>query len=441
MSSDGLVNGRFQCADGVVALSCHPAVGPILRKSMTLLIIGTIFLFVVAAVTPGVFVAGVASTIDTTWTTPGVASLSICNSLGDMFRSRSYPLCFVIIFFTVAWPYAKLLMMLYAWLWPCGAEKRGKLLIFLDQVGKWSLTDNIVLTFLVVFFYVNWSGSNVVAANGSRSSLEIRCIPGLEFHCYIVSTMASLVLGHTMLAIHRVSQGAFRPQATSMIARPVWKEVRSDARPSVQRLIGLGGTAALLGALALIVMAWLMPLAQLEYGGVIGGFLDITDQPRLVRYSIATIVRTLVNEHDAYLGVVIFIFLGLLPALLVVALLLLWLVPLVDFHRFIVLTACQTLAAWSSLDVAGVALLGAVLGGDEYGIGHYLEMIIYQGTVAPVCDALRDSAGIYCLTIKLDFVETSWVLFAAALANVVASQICLRAIRLSNNHTSTAQVC
>ena len=78
--------------------------------------------------------------------------------------------------------------------------------------------------------------------------------------------------------------------------------------------------------------------------------------------------------------------------------------------------------------MAGVAVLGAVLGGKKFGIANYLELIVYTGTVAPACDSLRDKAGIECLTVKLDFYPTVAVLFAAAVAHPLVSQVALRAM-------------
>ena len=89
-----------------------------------------------------------------------------------MWQSHSYFLAVPIILFSFLWPYAKLLIMLYAWLVPMTVAVRGPLLVFLDQIGKWSLTDNFCMFLLVVMFRVRWEGVSQYGAAGEGSRQE-----------------------------------------------------------------------------------------------------------------------------------------------------------------------------------------------------------------------------------------------------------------------------
>lgn len=73
-----------------------------------------------------------------------------------------YPLALLIAFFSGAWPYIKLLAMVTCWFAPSAVMKqltRGKILQWLDILGKWSLIDAYVmvctakmLPFVCVYF-------------------------------------------------------------------------------------------------------------------------------------------------------------------------------------------------------------------------------------------------------------------------------------------------
>lgn len=433
---------------GRVALGRHPAIPVTLRAVMPWLIVGNTFLFVVAAFTPAVLVTVIATKPNAPeWLSPGIVVISINNTLGGMLKSKVYLLWFLVVAFSVVWPYVKLLTMLYLWLRPLDEGRRGRILVFLDQVGKWSLADNFIMMLLFVFFYVSWRGADTTQPEGETSpgstSIEIKCLPKLEFYAFIVGTICSLVLGHAMLAAHRVAHGKWYHKATLADRKePLW---RAALRPCAgaripPALVAIGVTVFLLATLLLVVAALFVPVVVLDFGGIIGTFLDVTGQPRRTRSSLATITGNLIWPQEApwLAGVVIF-FMGMLPLLLHVALLLLWLLPLRSRFRLGLFTSCQTFAAWACLDVAAVAVLGAVFGGDNYGISAFLNMVVYEGTVAPLCDSLRDYGGLECLTTHLELLPTYWVLFAAAAASLVASQVVFKAVHISQQESHSEE--
>ena len=154
-----------------VALWRHPAVPQWLQLSLPLAMVGCLCLFLVAATTPGVVVTASSTAGGVSMFSPSIANLSIDNCLQQMWSRRSYPVAIVLGVFSLFWPFAKLLLLLHAFMRPYPEELRGKMLFFLDQVGKWSLTDNFVLMLLCAFFYVAWSGPDVVSGDGRRHRL------------------------------------------------------------------------------------------------------------------------------------------------------------------------------------------------------------------------------------------------------------------------------
>lgn len=442
---DGM--GCAPCELSRVALGRHPAVPPAMRTAMPWLLLGNAFLFVVAAFTPGVLVAVVATKPHAPqWMSPGIVVISISNTLDGMWSSQVYLLWFLVVAFSVAWPYVKLAVMLHIWLRPMGSSLRGRLLVFLDQVGKWSLADNFIMLLFIVFFHVSWIGTDATQPLGEASdgstSIEIKCLPQLEFYAFIVGTICSLVLGHVVLEAHRHAHGAwYIKKAEAAVAdpmQPLWRMLHKSGAVSAlpPGLLAVGVAMALLLILALVGAAMLVPVLTLEMGGVVGTFFDVTDQPRKTWWSMATIVSHLVSpQEDLCLALLLAFFMVILPLLLHLSLLMIWLLPLRSGPRLRLFAVCQTLAAWSSLDVAAVAVLGAVIGGDNYGIAAFLNMVIYNGTVAPLCNGLRDSAGLQCLTTHLELQAAYWVLFAAAMASLVACQGIFRAVHISQKET------
>lgn len=432
----GILDLRNQASGPqATALCAHAGLPRGLQLAVPLLIFGNVCLFIIASVTPGIGVAARALIDGEMWAFPGIANLSIDNTISQMWTTHAYPLCVAVVLFTVVWPYAKLVLMLHAWLRPYSDERRGQLLVFLDQVGKWSLTDNFVMMLLINFFYVSWNGRDVEHP-GSHARVELVCVPGLEFHVFILATVFSLGLGHAVLAAHRFTQGAFDLKISDRVSRPLWCTALSHRTPLVRHAMGVACALAVLATMALIIAAWLSPMAFLEFGGVVGTFLDVTGQPQGTVHSLASIAMKLVAEHDAYLAVVLVLFAGLLPMVLLVALLLLWLAPLGNRARLVLLTVSQMLAAWSSLDVAVVAVLAAVFGGESFGISQFMELVIYSGTVAPLCNELLESTGIYCLTVRLEIMSGMWVLVAAAVATLMVSHCIFRAVLVETRTTS-----
>lgn len=393
------------------------------RWAMPCALLGNMALFVIAEVTVGVQVSGAASTPDVQWVSPSIFNLSISNTLAEMWASGSYPLTFIVVAFTIVWPFVKLSMMMYSWMVLRRPTRRGRLLVFLDQAGKWSLADNFVMTLMVVFMHVSWSGVDVTSEK--FVGIKLQCFPRLEFYVFIVGTVLSLFLGHVMLAIHRAVAGGFQVDTAAPLA--LWREVVLGKRESHRGLVGVTVSLVIVLTFALLVVAFFTPVLVIDLGGVVGSFLDMTAQDRQRVLSFADFLATLDSQGDGYLALTMAFFVCCLPLLLLVALLFLWLLPLSGRGRMVCVSMCETLSAWSSLDVMSVALFGAVIGGDTYGIGLFLEDVLYSGNVAPICHGLRD-IGLECLTISLEFVPECCVFFSATFVNLVVTQVIFRVI-------------
>jgi hypothetical protein len=78
---------------------------------------------------------------------------SIFSSVKELWLNGSYPLAILIAVTSIAWPYLKILLSVYAWVMPYKNPRRRELLIeMIDALGKWSFVDIIVLVEIMVAF-------------------------------------------------------------------------------------------------------------------------------------------------------------------------------------------------------------------------------------------------------------------------------------------------
>jgi hypothetical protein len=117
-----------------------------------------------------------------------------------MWEAEVYFLAGLIAFFSGAWPYIKLVLMLVGWFAPVkllSVERRESLLIILDALGKWSLVDFFVMVLFLCAFYIQlWIGNIML--------VDVTVMPKWGFYSFLLATMISLGLGHVILACHRL---------------------------------------------------------------------------------------------------------------------------------------------------------------------------------------------------------------------------------------------
>lgn len=409
--------------DSPQALAWSAKVSPALRWGMIFAIIGTIFLFIVATVTPGVAITVSFTGAGETWATPDIAHLSLDNTVVDMVRSEAYFLAVVVIMFSLFWPYAKLLAMMYAWLVPMRQGDRRQLLVFLDQAGKWSLTDNFAMFLLVVLFWVRWDGNDVTAAQPAAASFGLTCTPGAELNLFVAATVLSLLLGHSMLAVHRWQQFDFCI-IPGGLSEPLWRKATWRGKP-ISRAAA-AWVALFIGAAGLLLVAsWFGDIIEIRLGGLAGAFNDVTGRPQAIRYSLLGVVQRLETQGSAYLQAVMATFVVAIPALSLLAAMLLWIVPLPPRSQLALFTLCQALSAWSSLDAFIVAYLGTVLGGEKYGIAHFIDTVIYHQNIGPICGGLR-TVGVECISLHLNMLPPVALLIVGAAAAAAAGYLVRR---------------
>ncbi len=84
-----------------------------------------------------------------------IQSISVLQSFSAIWKGGGIPLAILILIVSIMWPYVKILSMLSAWFVPTrilGIHKRGTFIKRLDQLGKWSFIELILLVLILVIF-------------------------------------------------------------------------------------------------------------------------------------------------------------------------------------------------------------------------------------------------------------------------------------------------
>lgn len=79
---------------------------------------------------------------------------SVFTSIEKLWNTGSYALAMLIVIASIAWPFIKIMLSLYAWFVPFTSRpvRRERLLEIIDALGKWSFVDIVVFTEIVVAF-------------------------------------------------------------------------------------------------------------------------------------------------------------------------------------------------------------------------------------------------------------------------------------------------
>lgn len=189
---------RYDCKN---ALIFHSHVPLWLRIATPICILGDIAMFLNSNCAPDAVSVMVKLVIGPKTIDVGsVFDFGLRSTVVDMWDAGVYPLAVLILFFSGAWPYVKLMSMMIAWCLPpklLSINSRENVLVTLDVLGKWSLIDFFVMILMLCAFYFNIYIGQEIAVN-------VTVLPKWGFYGFLLATMISLGLGHIILACHRL---------------------------------------------------------------------------------------------------------------------------------------------------------------------------------------------------------------------------------------------
>ncbi|RYH28277.1 hypothetical protein EON65_12820 [archaeon] len=383
------------------ALLFHHQVPAWVRYSIPIAVLGTMGMFLSSNLCPDA--VSVIVTIITPTQTIDVGSIfefGLASTVHDMWQAGVYPLSILIAFFSGAWPYVKLAAMFMVWVLPpvvLSVKRRESILILLDMLGKWSLIDFFVMVLMLCAFFFEL----IVVP---QLEVKVTVLPKWGFYSFLLATMISLGLGHTILACHRlvvepkvpaipvdidpveslssvtyevdVDEEDSTYNSESMPLTGADQEVLSAipgsslSRKRVMFVtITTWGKVAVLTCIALtsltILLGTILYTMGFEFKGLTGLFLK---DDAFVDYSFVS-VGSVLPEHSGHpsdfsirwLQASYFLFGVAMPLAFMVCLFVLWLVPLTLDRQRQCFVLAEVLNAWSTLDVFCVSIAAALL--------------------------------------------------------------------------------
>ena len=399
---------REPARDGDVepSLARHHRIPAWIKIALPLAIAGNIALFLSSNTATGAAVMLSASIVKpdggsdiAPLTLPPLFEFTLDNSVRDMWNAGVYPLSILIAVFSGGWPYFKLALMLLAWYSPMGVlstSARGYLLRSVDALGKWSLIDTFVMTLFQVAFRfhvitppssVPFQSSSDDTGVGSFAQLDVMVEPRYGFHVFLFATVLSLFLGHFALGWHRHAvgedlagvdpkdEGEEDEDNDDNVAR--WRRVGGNERKRIALRNCMAGCLSF--ATVLLVAGVFATSIRFDFKGLAGFVLGRGGATR--EYSLVSLALNIPGGELSHVGVQVslWVFVIVMPAAQLVALALLWLMPMTASSQRRMEIVAEVCGAWAALDVFLVAALAAVLQ-----IGRFTEFI-----VGDACDGIN----------------------------------------------------
>ena len=77
-------------------------------------------------------------------------TFTILTGIESLYADKQYFLAFVVFFFSIVFPIAKLVSLYAIWFIPMRVESRKRILYWLEMLGKWSMLDVFIVAVLIV---------------------------------------------------------------------------------------------------------------------------------------------------------------------------------------------------------------------------------------------------------------------------------------------------
>jgi len=358
----------------------------------------------------------------------------------DMWNSEVYALSLLIGVFSGAWPYLKLLLLLFCWAAPVrwlAVDRRETFLQFLDALGKWSLIDTYVMVMMLVAFRFHLPAPGDTSTNAT--ALDIYVEPQVGIYTFVFATVVSLIMTHVILHLHRKAQQSHNPPSPSEEVESLWRHHYGiDSDNGGFRLTGWGCAfivVSLLGTIAIILVGAIIPAFAFHFQGLAGWAMQADGIDPINNYSLVSLGNEIPSagaDPDS-LGIrslqAIFFTIALcIPLVHVTSLLAVFTIPMRTVTLAKIFHMVEVFNAWAGLDVFVVALLAAVLEIERFAqfiIGDMCTGI--NVILAKYFDKVLNLDGDdKCFDVTTTLNNGSWMLFGACAIHIVASIIIMR---------------
>eukprot|EP01084_Bolivina_argentea_P280282 479305_1 len=384
-----------------------------------------------------------------------VFTITIPSSIKDFWDSKAYELAIVIAVASLIWPYIKLIILLIIWLIRLPQNIRTRMILFIDQAGKWSYMDLYASVVMTVCFYVHTS----FEFKNYNIDIRIVCEPDIGIITFVIANLLSMAYSHIFIFLdqqygykHHVqiwTQSQYNinvePQYNIQnkqleIAVPIYKVsgvydsfYKSDIdswrknknykifamlyRP--QSICGIFSFSIYLlclwSVLWLIIEIIFSVPARFDIEGIVG--IVIGSPSNIRQYNPIQTANELISSTDKYntamfLSICYWITICIFPILTQIVLILIWFSPIKHKYFVFLFKSLWFIQAWNAIDVF---FIGTISGAIEM---NTVSKWIIDSTYSDLCGdngILTNVIGMDCFNVMGHITKGCWMAGIAAI--------------------------
>jgi len=422
----------------------------LIRLFIPIVIIGNIALFLSGHLSLGGTVNISGTFAGQGFDVDGFFEFSMAKSTVEMWNAGATALAILIVIFSGVWPYSKLLVTLFIWFAPprwLTSNRRGKLLHWLDVLGKWSMIDVFVLLMTLSSFRLSIESPNHLSfLPESLYSINMLVVPLWGLYANMLAQFVAQISSHVIIHYHRkTAMAAVHSQEIDWDIVPANLDnspeilrahmFKLDYEASSKHATVRSGfnwilSAALLSFVVLVICGCALPSFGIEVLGLVGLVVESGNQFEQAQASFSVFgLATMIMDQARYLNTASdLVGLGTLASLLVITVFLVplaqaasllaqWFAPMTKKQRMRNTVLNEILDAWQYMEVYVLAIIIAAwqLGGvSEYMINAYCDPLKSTFTSLSYYGILsQDDAQ--CFRVDATVESASWILVTASL--------------------------
>eukprot|EP00567_Pseudictyota_dubia_P011184 CAMPEP_0197435572 /NCGR_PEP_ID=MMETSP1175-20131217/3140_1 /TAXON_ID=1003142 /ORGANISM="Triceratium dubium, Strain CCMP147" /LENGTH=1492 /DNA_ID=CAMNT_0042964637 /DNA_START=260 /DNA_END=4735 /DNA_ORIENTATION=- len=199
---------EWKAIDGATkSMILSQSIPPWVRWFVPIAIVINIALFLSAHLSLGATVNVVFQFADERLVVDGFFDFTMAQTAVDLWNSGAKVLAVLIFIFSIIWPYTKLILTMAMWCLPPSVASnkfRGKMLIWLDTLAKWSMIDIFVLIVALVAFRISaTSPENLSFIPLNLYSVDMLIAPLWGLYSNMIAQLVSQVTSHVIIHYHR----------------------------------------------------------------------------------------------------------------------------------------------------------------------------------------------------------------------------------------------
>jgi uncharacterized paraquat-inducible protein A len=403
------------------SLMYHPSIQSVWKFGFPGVIALALILFVASNISVGTSVDLVVTGANGQQvTTTNIYAFSLGSTLNEMYQAGVYLLMIIIFLFSGVWPYIKLLSLLFCWMTSTRRlppVKREQILYLLDSLGKFSLIDAYVLVLMMVAFRYGIEIENVGAVN-------VYTTPTFGFYSFLFATIMSLVIGHTMLFLHRHTLLPKIPVYSGRhesLSRHIFEDKHGRGLVKLTRRFRRMIAFALLLTFILICVGVNLKSFHFSFNGVAGVALG---SGRTREFSLVTIgehIPQSVQDPSKFgihwIQTSYYFFALVMPLVCLLCLFVLFVYPMTIKQQQKIFVLAEVTNAWSAIEVFVIAIIASLAEISPFSksmVGQHCRLInqILSGWTGETGEELHK-----CFAVKSSLDASSVVLIIAVMLN------------------------